>query len=81
MKGLPDSRMDFVGCDLVIAVEKVTHVHEAQLLSCLRLYDRRVGLLFNFNVKWLVQEGLKRLVNSFPEQSSPRPPRFRRLLP
>ena len=64
-------RMDFVvNDDLIVetkAVEKLTHVHEAQLLSYLRLYDRQVGLLLNFNVKWLVDHGLKRLVNNFPE--------------
>src|SRR5205085_2008718 len=64
-------RMDFVVGDLVIievkSVEKLTPVHDAQLLSYLRLYDRRVGLLFNFNVKWLAQQGLKRLVNNYPD--------------
>jgi len=64
-------RMDFVVHDAVIvevkSVDTLTFVHEAQLLSYLRLYDRRVGLLFNFNVKWLVQHGLKRLVNDFPK--------------
>ena len=26
-----------------------------------------VGLLINFNVKWLVEDGIKRVVNGFPE--------------
>jgi hypothetical protein len=26
-----------------------------------------VGLLFNFNVKWLTEHGLRRVVNGFPE--------------
>ncbi len=42
-------------------------VHSAQLLSYLKFADCRVGLLFNFNVKWLTQDGLKRVVNGFPE--------------
>ena len=65
-------RMDFVVSDAVIvevkAVEMLTQVHEAQLLSYLRLYDRRVGLLFNFNVKRLTQEGLRRFVNNYGEK-------------
>jgi PD-(D/E)XK nuclease superfamily len=27
----------------------------------------KVGLLFNFSVKWLTHEGVKRVVNGFPE--------------
>src|SRR5262245_56600046 len=49
------------------SVERVTHVHKAQILSYLRLADKRVGLLINFNVKWLVEEGVHRLVNEFPD--------------
>jgi hypothetical protein len=42
-------------------------VHAAQLLSYLKFADCRVGLLFNFNVKWLMDRGFKRVVNGFPE--------------
>ena len=70
--------LDFVGyrVDLLVedavvvevkAVEKLEPVHSAQLLSYLRFADCRVGLLFNFNVKWLTNQGLKRVVNGFPE--------------
>ena len=51
----------------VKAVEKLEPVHSAQLLSYLRFASCRVGLLFNFNVKWLIEDGLKRVVNAFPE--------------
>jgi GxxExxY protein len=51
----------------VKAIEKLEPVHSAQLLSYLKFTDCRVGLLFNFNVKWLTQHGLKRVVNGFPE--------------
>ena len=44
------------------AVEKVEPVHKAQLLSYLRLTDRKLGLLINFNVK-LLKSGIKRIVN------------------
>jgi GxxExxY protein len=43
------------------AVEKVIPVHEAQLLTYLRLSKTHVGLLINFNVSVLVN-GLKRMV-------------------
>lgn len=64
-------RIDFVVNDEVIvevkSVERITHVHKAQILSYLRLSDKRVGLLINFNVKWLADEGVHRFVNGFPE--------------
>jgi GxxExxY protein len=43
------------------AVEKVLPVHEAQLLTYLRLSKTRVGLLLNFNVP-VLKDGIKRLV-------------------
>ena len=51
----------------VKAVERLEPVHAAQLLSYLRFAACQVGLLFNFNVKWLTQDGLKRVVNGFQE--------------
>jgi GxxExxY protein len=47
------------------AVEKLEPIHEAQLLSYLKLSGCRVGLLINFNVKMLKQ-GIRRMVNDFP---------------
>src|ERR1700754_1929237 len=44
------------------AVDGLLPVHEAQLLSYLKLSDKRLGLLINFNVI-LVKDGFKRLVN------------------
>lgn len=44
------------------AVVKLTRLHEAQLLSYLRLGRFRLGLLLNFHVLAL-KDGLKRLVN------------------
>ncbi len=46
------------------SVEKLLPVHEAQLLTYLRLVSKRVGLLINFNVP-LLRDGVKRLVNGF----------------
>jgi len=45
------------------AVEKLAPIHEAQLLTYLKLSDRRVGLLINFNVLHL-RDGIKRMVNN-----------------
>jgi len=46
------------------AVEFLLPVHEAQLLTYLKLADKRLGFLINFNVPKLVN-GFKRMVNNF----------------
>lgn len=51
------------------SVEQLAPIHEAQLLSYLRLADCRVGLLINFNVK-VLKNGVRRMVNQLPD--SPR---------
>ena len=43
------------------AVEKLLPIHEAQLLTYLRLSKTHVGLLINFNVA-LLKDGIKRMV-------------------
>ena len=48
------------------AVAELRPIHEAQLLSYLKLSGRRIGLLINFNVK-LLKSGIRRLVNELPE--------------
>jgi len=64
-------RIDLLVEELIVveikAVERLERVHSAQILSYLRLSGCQVGLLFNFNVKWLTQDGVKRIVNGFPE--------------
>ena len=58
-------RADVVVDDTVVveikAVEKLLPVHEAQLLTYLKLSRKRVGLLLNFNVPRL-SSGIRRLV-------------------
>lgn len=58
-------RLDFVVAQKVIlelkAVETLLPVHEAQLLTYLKLTGCRVGLLINFNVPVLV-DGIRRRV-------------------
>ena len=50
----------------VKSVERLEPIHNAQVLSYLRLSSRKVGLLINFNVKWLADRGIRRVVNGFP---------------
>ena len=53
--------------ELVIEVKSVdglAPVHFAQLLSYLRLSDRRLGYLMNFNTA-LLKNGIKRVANNF----------------
>jgi GxxExxY protein len=44
-------------------VSVILPVHEAQLLTYLKLTDKPVGLLFNFNVK-LLKDGICRKINA-----------------
>ena len=44
--------------------EGMRPVHQAQLLSYLKLADKRLGFLINFNVT-LIKDGFKRLVNNY----------------
>lgn len=48
------------------ATDRIAPIHEAQLLSYLKLSGARVGLLINFNVK-LLKEGIRRLVLGLKE--------------
>ena len=65
-------RLDLVVEKLVIvelkAVERLTQVHEAQLLSYLKLSSLPVGLLMNFHVR-LLKNGIRRFVQG--KHSSP----------
>lgn len=48
------------------SVEHLERIHEAQVISYLKLTKLHIGLLINFNVLQLVQ-GLKRFVRELPE--------------
>jgi GxxExxY protein len=52
----------------VKAITRFERVHIAQLLTHLRQLKCCVGLLINFNVKWLAENGIKRVVNGFPDE-------------
>ena len=60
-------RLDLVVAEQVIvevkAIDRLLLIHEAQLLTYLRLTGLKVGLLMNFNVTRLAH-GLKRMVNA-----------------
>jgi GxxExxY protein len=56
-----------VNCAVIVeikSVSKLLPVHDAQLLSYLKLSKHRVGLLINFNVVHL-KDGIRRLINGF----------------
>src|SRR6476646_8418304 len=65
-------RLDFVVEGMVIleikAVERLERVHSVQLLSYLRFAKCPIGLLFNFHAGFLTRDGLRRVVNGFPEK-------------
>ena len=44
------------------AVERLLPIHEAQLLTYLKLTGKRVGLLINFNVPLLTQGIIRRVL-------------------
>jgi GxxExxY protein len=59
-------RLDLLVEDRVIielkSVEKLTPVHEAQLITYLKLTGYRVGLLINFNEKLLTNGIMRRII-------------------
>src|SRR4030067_2733677 len=61
-------RIDLVVEDRIIlelkSVDRIMPIHEAQLLTYLKLCNSPVGLLINFNVP-VVTHGIKRIVNNF----------------
>lgn len=63
-----DYRIDLLVEDEIIielkSVELMNPVYEAQLFTYLKLADKKLGLLINFNVPRLI-EGFNRIVNNF----------------
>jgi len=52
------------------SVEALAPVHKEQLLTYLRLANKRLGLLINFDTQ-LIKDGIVRVVNRLPEQEQP----------
>lgn len=67
-------RLDFVVADAIVvelkAVDALSPVHEAQLLTYLRLSGYPVGLLINFNVRRLRDGVVRRVLTRSPLSSS-----------
>lgn len=58
-----------VGNEVIIelkSVEAVKDVHKKQLLTYLKLADKRLGLLINFN-EVVLKDGITRIVNNFKD--------------
>ncbi len=69
-------RLDLIVAGKVLVelktVEEILPIHEAQLLTYLKLSGANLGLIINFNVP-VLKQGVKRIVNNFSESSaSPR---------
>jgi GxxExxY protein len=67
-----------VASELLVELKTVEHllpVHSAQLFTYLKLADKQVGLLINFNTRHL-RDGIVRVVRNYsgPLPSSPLPP-------
>jgi GxxExxY protein len=66
-------RADLIVEDKVIveikSVESVAPVHKKQLLTYLKLADKRLGLLINFQVV-LIKNGITRIVNGLQDQNT-----------
>lgn len=64
-------RIDLLVADRVIvelkSINELAPIHDAQLLSYLKLSNLQVGLLINFNVVRL-KNGIKRIVNNYQLQ-------------
>ena len=63
-------RLDLLVNDSIIielkAVESVLPIHQAQLMTYLRLSEKTLGFLINFNTV-LIKNGIKRIANNFEE--------------
>ena len=63
-------RVDLIVAGQVIvevkAMQSLSPIHSQQLYTYLRIADCRVGLLLNFGARTM-KEGIKRVVNDFPE--------------
>jgi len=65
-------RLDLVVEDKVIvdvkAIERLAPIHDAPLLSHLRVGGKSLGLIINFPVR-LLKNGLKRIESEFPDSA------------
>ena len=63
-----DFRIDILVENKIIielkAVDTIMPVHEAQIISYLKLADKKLGFLINFNVP-LIKDGFRRFINGY----------------
>jgi GxxExxY protein len=63
-------RLDILVNDAVIielkSVDQLAPIHQAQLMTYLRLSEKTLGFLINFNVP-LIKQGIRRIANQFNE--------------
>jgi len=68
-------RADMLVEDCIIVenktVDEILPVHQAQLITYLKLSGKHVGFLLNWNVP-LMKQGIKRIVNKLPNQEDNR---------
>ena len=68
---MKDSEADLIVEDKLIvelkAISELAKVHKKQLLTYLKLTDKRLGLLINFGEE-LIKDGIKRVVNNLIEE-------------
>ena len=61
-------RVDILVEDRIIlelkSIDEIKTIHEFQLLTYLKLADKRLGLLINFNVP-VLKNGIKRKINGY----------------
>ena len=62
-------KADLIVEDAVIvevkSIERLAPIHQATMITCLRLADCPLGLILNFN-STVMKDGVKRVVNNFP---------------
>ena len=54
------------------SVEQLLPIHEVQLVTYLKLTNKAIGLLFNFNVP-VLKDGVKRKINAKREYTGIKP--------
>ena len=63
-------RLDFLVCDRVVvelkSIESIAPIHESVMLTYLRLSEKPIGLLINFNVP-VLKDGIRRYVWHYDE--------------
>jgi len=62
-----DYRLDFLVNDEIVvelkAIDSIHPIHEAQLLTYMKLLQKSKGVILNFNCTNIVKEGVKQMVN------------------